>query len=143
MIFGNDAPKFIYDPSGSPVTVLLDFAIIEKDEPEEDIVIHQSVFTGHREYIIKGKYWIVELTLHLYKHGVDAKTYYNTIKTYEGKNVRYYRHRDGDYLRDKNGNGITMFIDRIVESNYKTTDYPDILQLRLKSNNYVDIAQGI
>jgi hypothetical protein len=53
MIFGIEAPKFIYDYSGANTTVLLDFVTIEKDEPEKKEIIHQSIFTGPREFVVQ------------------------------------------------------------------------------------------
>lgn len=148
MIFGSSAPKFIYDPTGSPVQILLDYVVIQKDEPQEDFIIHESKFTRHREFILKGKYWIIEMKMHLFKiaENIDlttAKNFYNNIKPYEGSEVRYYRHRDGDYLKDKNGNEVKMFLESVNESYYDTTDFKDLLYLKFKSTKYVDLARSV
>lgn len=148
MIFGNDAPKIIFDPTGLNESVLLDYVIIQKDEPEEDTVIHQSIFTGHRELILKGKHWIVEMKMHLFKVAVNidlptAKNFYKNLKSYEGAELRYYRHRDGDYLKDKNGNEVRMFLESVDESYYETTDFKDLLYLKFKSTKYVDLARSV
>ncbi len=145
MIFGNEAPKIIYDPTGTPVEILLDYVVIEKDEPEEDFLIHQSIFTGHREFILKGKYWVVEMKLHVYKLGVEAGLeYYNTLKQYSNNLFRYFRHRDGDYLKDSTGAEIEMFLEYINESYYSdVAEYPDYLLLRFRSTKYIDLTQGV
>lgn len=144
MIFGSEAPKFIYDPAGANIEILLDYVVIEKDEPEDDLLIHQSIFTGHREFILKGQYWIVELKLHLYKLGItDGTAFYNTIKLYEGMKIRFYRHRNGDYLKDSTGAEVEMFLEYVNESYYDTVNYPDYLLLRFKSTKYVDLSQGV
>ena len=142
MLFGSSAPKFIYEPSGANETILLDYVVIMKDEPEEDFIIHQSIFTGHREFILKGKYWVVEMKLHLYKQG-NPLVYYNTIKNYEGTNIRFFRHRDGDYLKDSTGAEVEMFLQSVDESYYQTLDYKDLLLLKFKSTEYVDLTQGL
>ncbi len=144
MLFGSEAPKFIYDPTGSNTEVLLDYVVIEKDEPEEDFLMHQSIFTGHREFILKGKYWVVEMKIHVYKLGyTDGLAYYNTLKSYEGAKLRFHRHRDGDYLKDSNGAEVEMFLEYVNESYYNTVNYPDFVLLRFKSTKYVDLSQGV
>lgn len=148
MIFGSSAPKFIYEPAGDAVEILLDYVVIQKDEPQEDFIIHQSVFTGHREFILKGKYWIIEMKMHLFKllEATDYATvmeYYSKLKNYQGAEVRYYRHRDGDYLKDKNGNEVKMFLESVNESYYDTTDFKDLLYLKFKSTKYVDLARSV
>lgn len=142
MITGTQSPKFIFDPTGTPVEVVLNNVVILKDEPEEDILIHESIFTGHREIIIKGKYWVVELKKYLFKEE-DVFDMYETLKQFEGVEVRYFRHADGDYLKDGNGNEIKMFVEDITEGHLKTTDYKDLLFLRFRSVGYVDLTQNI
>ena len=148
MIFGTTAPKFIFNPTGLNQTVLLNYVVILKDAPEEDFLIHQSIFTGHREFILKGKYWVFDLKMHLYKYTtvVDGKTpteKYDEIKQFEGVNLRLYRHGNGDYLKDSSNAEVEMFLESVTESYYKTTDYKDLLLLKFKSTKYVDIAKGV
>lgn len=148
MIFGITAPKFVIDPYNTNVDVLLDYVVIQKDKPEEDIVIHTSIFTGHRSFIIKGKYWIVEMKMNLYKYtaAIDSLTpqqKYKELKQYEGLEMRYYRHRGGDYLKDSTGAEVKMFLESITESYYKTSDYKDLLLLKFRSTKYVDLTQGL
>jgi len=142
MIFGTGAPKFIYNPTGLNEEVLLDYAIIIEDKPEADFLIHESIFTGHREFINLGKYWTIKLNINLYKQ-TYAETYFNTIKQYEGLEVRFFRHRDGDYVKDNLGAEVPFFLETIDESYYKTPDYKDLLTLKLKSTKYVDMLQGV
>lgn len=142
MIFGTQAPKFIYDPAGDNIEVLLDYIVVLKDEEERDKIIHESVFTGHRELIIKGYYWIYECRLHLFKYD-NPQTVYENLKSFEGKTVRFFRHRDGDYLKDNAGAEVKMFLESVNESYYETTDYKDLLLLKFKSTEYVDLTQGL
>lgn len=138
MIFGTQAPKFIYDPAGDNVEVLLDYIVVLKDEEERDKIIHESVFTGHRELIIKGYYWIYECRLHLFKYDNPQKAY-EDFKLFEGKTVRFFRHRDGDYLQDADSNEVQMFLQSVDEAYYQTTDYKDLLILKFKSAEYIHL----
>lgn len=140
MLFGTEAPKFINDPAGTPEEVLLDYSVVIKDEPEEDRIVHQSIFTGHREFILRGKYWIFEIKVHLFKYD-DPIGKYNEIKQFEGMNVRLYRHQDGDYIKQPDGSEASFFIESIDESYYQTADYKDLLFIRFVSNNYVDLSK--
>ncbi|MDY0082852.1 MAG: hypothetical protein RBR74_06705 [Ignavibacteriaceae bacterium] len=142
MIFGVNAPQFIYDPTGVNETVLLDYIIPLRDEAEQEILIHQSIFTGHREFIQKGFHWIYECKLHLFKYD-NPLLKYEELKQYEGLLVRFYRHRDGDYLKDSTGAEVEMFLESVDESYYQTTDYKDLLLLKFKSSNYVDLAKNL
>ena len=149
MLTGTAAPKVIFGTN----EIALDNVVILKDEPEEDYIIHPSIFTGHREFIldvvidavtIKRKYWVVEIKMNLYDLGETAALiFYNNIKQYEGSSGKYYRHSDGDYLKDKNGDQVPMILESVVESYMKTTDFKDLLFLRFKSSKYVDLSQGV
>lgn len=152
MLFGDQSPKIIIDPDGINFEIKIEYVIIKKDEAENDFLIHESVFTGYRNFItevtideivIKRKYWIVELFQHLYKYGPAAAVYYNTIKKYEGANVRFYRHSNGIYLKDGAGEEVPMFIEKIEENYFDTPDKKDYLFYRFKSTKYVDMTQGV
>lgn len=148
MIFGTSAPKFIFNPLGTNETVLLDYVVVVKDEPEQKRIMHQSIFTGHREFIVLKKYWLFELKMHLYKYttAVDGKTpqeKYDELKQYEGLNVRLYRHADGDYIKQPDATEASFFLETIDESYYQTTDYKDLLLLKFRSNSYTDFSQGL
>ncbi len=148
MIHGTSAPKFIFDPTGAGTVVLLDYIQILKDKPEPEEIIHQSIFTGHREFIILGHYYIYECRLHLYKYttvvdGLTPQEKYDEIKQFEGAVVRFFRHSDGDYLKDSTGAEVQMFLQSVDESYYKTPDYKDLLLLKFKSTEYIDLTQGL
>lgn len=142
MIFGSTAPKFVVDPQGASHTVVLDYIVVTKDEPEQDILIHESIFTGHREIIIKGSYWVYECDLHLFKYW-SPTTKYNTLKGYVGNEVSFYRHRNGDVLRDSSGNEVMMLFESMDEAYYQTPDYKDLLKLRFRSLKYVDLKESL
>lgn len=148
MITGQQAPKLIFNPLSDNITILLNHIVVTKDEPEEDLVIHQSIFTGHREFVIKGKYWIYECKVHLYKYTTLADSFtpiekYQLLKDYEGQLFRFYRHREADYLKDVNGDEVQMVLQSITESYYKTTDYKDLLLLKFKSTKYVKLENYV
>jgi hypothetical protein len=148
MIFGNEAPKFIYNPAVINQTVLLNYIQVITDKPEPEEIIHQSIFTGHREFIILGHYYIYVCKLHLYKYttavdGLTPQEKYDEIKQFEGNVVRFFRHSDGNYLKDSTGAEVEMFLQSIDESYYKTPDYKDLLLLKFKSTKYVDLTQGL
>lgn len=141
MIFGTAAPKFVYDPEGTPATVYLDYVVILKDEPEIDLIENKSVINGHREFDYQGKHWIYEIRVHLCKYS-NPRSKYEEIKQYEGDEVVLYRHRDADPFRDGSSNDVLFVITKIQEAYFDTTDYKDILIIRFESKDYVDPSDG-
>jgi hypothetical protein len=147
MIFGVDAPKFVYDPAGeSEATVLLDYVVVLKDAPELDMITFEAD-NGHREFIHKGKHWEFEIRVHLFKYyeagGLAAAlAKYNEIKQYEGGDVWLYRHRDADPFMDGDGEEVLFSIISVDESYLDTTDFKDLLIINFKSKDYIDLTDG-
>lgn len=133
MLFGQTAPKFVVGTN----TLLLDYVKIEKDAPVLDMIEQESVITGKRDFIIKGKHWDFELVQHLWKVG-STKTYYETVKsTYEGAIGSLYRHRDAPPFTEQ-------FILYSVEEYYlEQFKKQDILVYKFKSIDYVNIINTL
>lgn len=94
MLFGTTAPKFVYGGT----TVTMDYTIITKNEAIRDSILHQSIINGHTEEIIRGKHWLYELQMYLFRVSTDEYTIaakYAEMKKYEGLDVKLYRHSDG------------------------------------------------
>jgi hypothetical protein len=147
MLFGSQAPKIIFDPAGENTTILLDYVVVLKDEPEDEILIHQSKFNGHREIELLGKYWTYTCKIHINKYsfavnGLTPMEKYLQLREAEGKVFRFYRHRDGDYLKDSAEAEVEMFLRSVSEGYYKTTDYKDLLILEFKSTKYVTLESS-
>ena len=141
MIFGISAPKFVYDPDGTPATVNLDYVVILKDEPEIDLIEHKSVINGHREFDYRGKHWIYEIRVHLCKYS-NPRSKYEEIKQYEGAEVVLYRHSESEPFKDANDDEVLFLITKIQEAYFDTTDYKDTLIIRFESKDYIDLSDG-
>lgn len=133
MLFGTTAPKFVVGAN----TLLLDYVRIEKDAPVLDMIEQESVITGKRDFIIKGKHWEFEVIQHLWKVA-STKTYYEAVKsTYEGATGSLYRHSDAPAFTEQ-------FILYSVEEYYLDEfNKQDILLYRFKSIDYVDITDTL
>lgn len=141
MIFGISAPKFVYDPTGTPATVELDYVVVLNDKPEIDLVQHKSIIDGHREFTHRGKHWFYQIRVHLFKY-VDPRSKYEEILQYQGSDVILYRHRDGDAIKDGAGNDVVFVITGVEEAYLNTPDYKDVLIVRFESKDYVDLSDG-
>lgn len=136
MLFGSTAPKFVIT---GPDTLLLDYVVVEKDEPVLDMIEQESVITGKRDFIIKGKHWEYHLRQHIFKMtgGVD-KTYYQDVKTnFEGQTGSLYRHRDSTAFTAQ---FILYSVEEYYLSKYKQED---IIIYKFKSVDYVDITDTL
>lgn len=143
MLFGNSAPKIVIDPSGLNLEIALDYSVITKDEPEEDLIIHQSLFTGFKPVKILGKYWAFELKMHLYKYETTMREVYSQLKSYEQASVRLYRHSDGNYFMNNLDEEVLFTLVSINEGYYKSKTFKDLLFLKFKSNAYIDMTKGV
>ena len=133
-IFGSGAPKII--DSGAN-TVNFDYCWVLKDGPELDREIHTEKFSGHREINVKGRRWVFECEINLWKYAVPA-TSYNTFKGLLYDSVTLYRHRDGNPVQYSSSN-VDFFIEAVNPFYLEnlTAEY-DKLFIRLVSEQVID-----
>jgi hypothetical protein len=136
-IFGNQAPMF--EKNGVRVPLL--YAIFNLDEPENLQRRHQSVLTGHRSYRDKGRHWIYEVTLNLYKYQdtelIQAK--FEELWSYRKAVVdKFWKHKDYEAQQDQYGSFIEYKLDQIIPIYLSTPTYPDQVIVRFKSVNFFD-----
>ncbi len=137
MIFGKDAPKFTVSGVGD---VLLDYSIIQKDEADHDTLKHTSEITGHVEYITRGYRWEMDVLVHLYKYA-DPYAKFTEINQYKGSKVTLYRHRDGLPFKNSAGANVEFMIEEINPSYLTTVNYEDVVLIKFRSVDYVDLSQ--
>lgn len=139
-IFGIQSPKFVKGAN----TYLLDHSVIIKDAPEQDIIMHESILNRHREFVIKGKHWVFEINLLLFKYGVDAQDKYDELKPLERTLVdQLFRRKDGIAIKDSTNTLVKFFIDEITETYLNRWDFPDVLRIRFVSEKYVDMTKSV
>lgn len=139
-IFGVSAPKFVFDRGGgSETTVLLDFATIVRDEPEVETIRHQSRLDGKRVYIPKGKHWLFDVRLNLYKYG-DPAAKYDDLKAYENELVTLWRHRDGEQFKKAGGADCLFQIVEVTAFALENVEYRDAVLIRFESSEFVHEA---
>lgn len=137
-IFGQAAPKFVFDRNGgSETTVLLDFAKIVRDEPEVEITKHQSRLNGQRIYLPKGKHWLFDVTLNLFKYSDPAGKYTN-LKAFENQPVTLWRHRDGEQFKKAGGADCLFHIVEVTAYAVEDVQYLDRVLIRFESLDYVN-----
>lgn len=141
-IYGTNYPV-IYDP-GSSTSIYLEYAEIQKDEPEWDYVIHQSVKNGHRTIVRKGAHWVIEIIYHLYKTGTltqqHAKADLLQNLKWNGTEFYYYRHTDGDAYRDANNAGVLFRLVEFKPIALEEVNYKDAVYLKIISTSYVKVV---
>lgn len=139
-IFGTAAPKFVFDNGGSgEATILLDYARITKDEPDPRVIRHESIVDGHRVYVEKGKYWLFEVELNLFKYS-DPLGKYNNIKAFEGEQVTLWRHRDGEQFKKAGGSDCLFRIMEVTAFAIENVQFRDRLLIKFESVDFVDEA---
>lgn len=135
MLFGSSAPKFVVGVS----TLLLDYVVVEKDEPVLDMVEQKSKLTGHKAFFIKGKHWEYHLSQHIFKMtgGADKTYYQNAKNNFEGQIGSLHRHRDASAFASQ---FILYSVEEYYLSKYKQED---VIIYKFKSVDYVDITDTL
>jgi len=132
-IFGSQAPKII---TSGAVSIDLDYCVVDKDAPELDRIIHTEKFSGHREFNVRGRRWVFEVTLNIWKEA-SIGTKYNTLLGTLYDSVTLYRHRDGNPVQ-YNSTNVPFFVERVNPFYLEQNEYRDRLQLRLVSESVID-----
>ena len=127
-IFGTVKPKYVQGGS----TVLIDFAVLIKDNPDPDFVVHQSPLSGARVIVYRGYHWVYEVDVHLHLES-DPTAKFNIYNGDLGLEMAL--HRD----RNKGSLGTFVLVD--VPPRYVTfSGFEDIVRLKFISKNFVDLA---
>lgn len=138
MIFGTRAPKMTVSGGG---TVLLDYATIQKDEADYDILKHTSEITGNVAYVTRGSRWVVDILVHLYKYA-DPYAKFVELIAQKGTKVKLYRHRDGSAYKNSAGAEVDFMIEEINPFYLTNTKYEDAVIMKFRSVEYVDISKS-
>jgi len=133
MIFGNAAPKF----QVSAVDVLLDFAVIEKDEVDYKTIDHESGLNRARKFITKPEHHIFQVLIHLHKYQ-DPKAKHDEIIAHLNATCQLWRHRDGQAFQDTSSADANFIFIEYQHVYITTTDYADGLRLLFKSIDVID-----
>jgi len=142
-IFGSSAPKFVYDLGGvNEATVLLDYCIITRDDPDVRKIVHESELSADRDFITRGDFWEFEVMVNLYKYE-DPRNKFEEIYQYKNLNVALWKHRDGSAFLDSSGDEVLFYIDEITPRNLTRLDYKDVLFIRFLSLKEVDFSNSV
>lgn len=142
-IWGINPPKF---KRGS-TTVMINYWITTKDEPESMMITHESDINKHREYDYFTvnpieDHWLFEGIINLGKYTYPASKY-NEINAHKRQLVQLWRHADGDYFKNTNGDTILFLLKDIIPFRFEKPGFPDRLLLKFESQDFVDISKGI
>lgn len=139
-IFGTSHPKIIVNIDTTLDEVLLQHAVVLKDEPELDTYAVRAVRTGKRVFTNAGKHWLFQVKIYLYKYA-DAEAKYLEFKGYEGTKVYLYRHADGNKIKTTDGVDVPFVIISINESYTDEHNKHDVLIITFRSTTYVAIQR--
>jgi hypothetical protein len=137
-IFGTSAPKIV---SGA-TTIELDYAVVQKSEPDERSFVIQNEVTGADTHADRGYHWNIEILINLYKY-TDPSGTYNQLVALLGTSVNVYPHRDHAALSDSGGNDVDFLFTEIVPSYVDGVFGNDALLLKFTSLEFVDISQSL
>lgn len=134
MIFGNAAPKF----QVSAVDVLLDHAVIEKDDVDYKTIEHESGLDRGRSFITKPEHHIFQVLIHLHRYQDPKAKHDEIIAHLNSKIVKLWRHRDGQAFQDDASADADFIFIEYQQIYITTTDYADGLRLLFKSVDTID-----
>jgi hypothetical protein len=134
-VFGSNRVPAVHNGSAE---VTLNNCIVLKDEPQPDIVVHQSPLNGHRTTIVRGYHWVFEVQLNFWK-SASAAALKAWLEDVGETNHRIKRFGDDDYLK-KDGSTDCYFTLEFVRSSFLTQSRDkDVIFLRWTSNDYVQL----
>ena len=143
MIFGLLHPKFQI-PGGNFIT--LEHANIEPSWMQPNLIEHQSVLNGHREWVkVSDEHAEFVITVNLHKYD-SAENKFRELLLYRNTEVYFHPHSDAGAIRDANGDKVLF---RIVEMtpfyNFYDEAYVhyDAIIIKFRSKDPVDYEQSI
>jgi hypothetical protein len=132
-IFGDGTPQFAVNfGQTNQVVVVLDNYIITKDEPTVKKITNESELETDRVFTYLGEYWELDVQVNLFKYS-NPVSKYNEIKQYKNQNVVLWKHGDGNYYKDTNGNPALFYIDEVTPMSLSQFDPSDILIIKFLS----------
>lgn len=137
MIFGSGKPKFVLGVTDH----LLDYSMVTGEFLPEEIE-QVSVINGHREFIVKGDYAEFEVLVHLHKYA-NPRAKFEELYACRGADVVFYPHREGEPLKDGNGNNVLFHISAMVPGYLQNIVNYDILSIRFRSKDFVDLSNNV
>lgn len=136
-IFGIEAPKFM---DGS-TEVLLDYAVVLRDEPEYGRQVLQSVIDGHRARKNQHYHWAFEVMINLLKYD-EPKDKFDEIHLHKNALVTLWRTRDHDSFKNSSGTVVKFKFYEIIPTWIDSPIYPDRLILKFSSQDPIDISKN-
>lgn len=142
-VFGKLAPKFFR----SSTTVLLDYWMTTKDEPETIMITHESDINKHREYDYfttapTQDHWLFEGIVNLGKY-TDPASKFNEIFAHKRQLVQLWRRRDGDYFKNSSDAMVLFLLKEIIPFRFDKPGFSDRLLLKFESQDFVDISKQV
>ncbi len=131
MIFGTSYSKFV---SGI-TTVELPYSVLDPSYMLPDVLVHQSVISGKKNFISKGDYSEFKVQINLWKYANPNATF-NQLEGYKFSQVTFYPHKDGDPIKDIYGNEVQFLISDISEYYLTNTTQKDIALITFLSDRY-------
>jgi hypothetical protein len=135
-LFGFGSPKIL---TTALVEIALPHAVILKDEPEWDQILHENPITGKR-LCVRNKYrWIFEVQIHLHEYAVPVTTF-NKIYAALYDEVTLWRHDDGGPVVDSVGAVVKFWLSEITSFWLTNTNKEDAVILKFRSLGWVNLA---
>lgn len=122
---------------------------VTKDTAEERGFWHESVLTGHREWITKGQHWVIEMKSNLFKESTlsTRRTDFNNLFGYLYESVYVTRYMVGSdssvVIRDSSSVPVKFIIESFETSFLTQANYEDMVTIRLRSKEYVDMSKTV
>ena len=132
-IFGDGSPQFAIN-FGLPNQniVVLDNYLITKDEPTIKKITNESELAADRNFTYLGEYWELDVQVNLYKYA-NPPVQFTTFYSFKNQNVVLWKHGDGSYYKDANGNPALFYIDEITPFSLNQFDFSDCLLFKFLS----------
>lgn len=145
-IFGSEGPKIVFDLGGeNETTVILGKWVTTADEPDSlREIINESELEDDRDIIsLGGEFWKFEGFVHLHKYSDPEliRSKFEEIYQFNRQNVVLYKHKDGNYFKDTNGDAVLWKMN-CFPKNYQPLDYRDLLIVQFRSLKGVDFSDS-
>lgn len=138
MIFGISKPKFVFNSTD----YFLDYSVLSPNFSIPQSVEQTSVITGHRELVEKGDYAEFTVLVHLHKYA-DPRAKFEELYPAYRKSVKFYPHRDGEALKDVNGDDALFIVSEMKPGYLSNLVNFDILTITFKSKDYIDLSDQV
>jgi len=138
MIWGASYSKFV----SGVTTVELPNSILHPDFIKPDIIEHQSIISGKKNWINKGDYSEFKVQVNLFKY-TDPNTTFNLVESYKFAQVTFYPHKDGQPMKDIFGSEIQFMIIKINAYSLRSKLLKDIIIITFRSDRFTQLVPGV